>query len=149
LPTRVPLLQNTGKPKYFIGSSHLGSHTVHEYQFLPEQPSDTYERGSQLRFYDALAEVSNSRVDPLNPRSKIGTPQVVGFESSLASPKRLGYHDEDTCHMDRKHKNYIYGYNIFLLLLYYYIHFFTFALLFVDICRICLMLLQHNEEVRL
>jgi len=51
------------KQKSFIGSSHLGSHAVLEYQFLPEQPSDAYERGSQLRFYDALAEVLNSRVD--------------------------------------------------------------------------------------
>ncbi|ONM38220.1 hypothetical protein ZEAMMB73_Zm00001d043484 [Zea mays] len=61
LPTAVPLLQNTVKQKSFIGSSHLGSHAVLEYQFLPEQPSDAYERGSQLRFYDALAEVLNSR----------------------------------------------------------------------------------------
>uniref|UniRef100_A0A804NDK5 Uncharacterized protein n=1 Tax=Zea mays TaxID=4577 RepID=A0A804NDK5_MAIZE len=62
LPTAVPLLQNTVKQKSFIGSSHLGSHAVLEYQFLPEQPSDAYERGSQLRFYDALAEVLNSRL---------------------------------------------------------------------------------------
>ncbi|AQK92148.1 Putative homeodomain-like transcription factor superfamily protein [Zea mays] len=162
LPTTDPLLQNTGKRKSFIGSSHLGSQAVHEYQFLPEQPSDTYERASQSHFYDSSAEASNLRVAPLSTGSRflhgveqapsytfhsqssgsshltqrgsgrspiasaltdhegalsninasttpihgqLGIPQVAGFESPLASPERLGYHDEDTYHMDRKRKH--------------------------------------------
>ncbi|CAD6271220.1 unnamed protein product [Miscanthus lutarioriparius] len=158
LPTTDPLLPNTGKRKSLVGSSHLGSQAVHEYQFLPEQPSDTYERASQSRFYDAPAEASNLRVAPLSTGSRFlhgleqapgytfhsqssgsshlaqrgrspiasaltdhegalsninaapihgqfGIPQVPGFESSLASSERMGYHDDDTYRVDRKRKH--------------------------------------------
>jgi hypothetical protein len=44
-----------------------GSRAVHEYQFLPEQPSDTYDRGSRSHYYDTPVEASNSRVSSLTP----------------------------------------------------------------------------------
>lgn len=177
MPTTDPLLPNTGKRKSLVGSSHLGSQAVHEYRFLPEQPSNTYERASQSRFYDAPAEASNLRVAPLSTGSRFlhgleqapgytfhsqssgsshlaqrgrspiasaltdhegalsninvspapihgqfGIPQVPGFESSLASSERMGYHDDDTYRVDRKRKvcsRCICGYILFLLLYYY------------------------------
>ncbi|AQK88478.1 Putative homeodomain-like transcription factor superfamily protein [Zea mays] len=160
LPATDPLLPNRGKQKSLVGSSHLGSQAVHEYQFLPEQPSDTYERASQSHFYNAPAEASNLRVAPLSTGSrflhgleqapsytfhsqssgsshsahrgrspialaltdhegalsninvsptpihgKFSIPQVAGFESSLASSERMGYHDDDTYRVDRKRKH--------------------------------------------
>ncbi|CAM0882055.1 unnamed protein product [Alopecurus aequalis] len=41
---------------------HGGSRAVHEYQFLPEQPSDTYDRASRSHYYDTPVEASNTRV---------------------------------------------------------------------------------------
>ncbi|XP_062206469.1 homeobox-DDT domain protein RLT2-like isoform X2 [Phragmites australis] len=54
-----------------IGQPHVGSRAVHEYQFLPEQPSDTYERASQSHYYDTPVEVSNSRISPLTSGSQL------------------------------------------------------------------------------
>jgi hypothetical protein len=50
---------------------HGGSRAVHEYQFLPEQPSDTYDRASRSHYYDTPVEASNSRVSSLNPGSHL------------------------------------------------------------------------------
>lgn len=73
MPSVDPFVSNTvtGKRKSLAGSSsHLGSQAVHEYQFLPEQPSDIYDRASQPRYYDAPAEASNSRISSLHTGSR-------------------------------------------------------------------------------
>lgn len=74
----------TGKRKSTIGNPpivqpHVGSRAVHEYQFLPEQPSDTYERASRSQYYDTPVEVSNSRISSLTPGSQLlhGPEEVV------------------------------------------------------------------------
>ncbi|KAL6848942.1 hypothetical protein ACP4OV_021525 [Aristida adscensionis] len=60
----------TGKRKSLAGSSsHLGPQAVHEYQFLPEQPSDLYERASQSRLYDDPTDASNARISSLSTGS--------------------------------------------------------------------------------
>jgi hypothetical protein len=72
LPSVDPFVPSTvtGKRKSLAGSSsHHGSQAVHEYQFLPEQPSDIYERASQSHFYDVPAEASNSRISSLHTGS--------------------------------------------------------------------------------
>ncbi|XP_062180404.1 homeobox-DDT domain protein RLT2-like [Phragmites australis] len=84
LPTTDPYVPNTvtGKRKSLAGSSsHPGSQAVHEYQFLPEQPSDRYERASQSRFYDASTEASNSRISSLStgPRFLHGADQAPNY----------------------------------------------------------------------
>jgi len=66
----------TGKRKSTVGNSpivqpHVGSRAVHEYQFLPEQPSDTYERASRSHYYDTPVEVSNSRISSLTSGSQL------------------------------------------------------------------------------
>lgn len=73
-----PLVPNsfTGKRKSTVGTPpivqpHVGSHTVHEYQFLPEQPSDTYERASRSHYYDTPVGVSNSRLSSLTSGSQL------------------------------------------------------------------------------
>jgi hypothetical protein len=73
LPNVDPSVPNTvaGKRKSLAGSSsHLGSQAVREYQFLPEQPSDIYEKGSQPRFYDVPAEASNPGISSLHTGSR-------------------------------------------------------------------------------
>jgi hypothetical protein len=73
LPSVDPFVPSTitGKRKSLAGSSsHLGSQAVHEYQFLPEQPSDIYERAGRSRFYDVPAEASNSRISSLHTGSR-------------------------------------------------------------------------------
>lgn len=65
----------TGKRKSPVGNSaivqpHVGSRAVHEYQFLPEQPSDTYERASP-HYYDTPVEASNSRIPSLTSGSQL------------------------------------------------------------------------------
>lgn len=69
-----PFVPNSfaGKRKSTVGNPpqvhpHGGSRAVHEYQFLPEQPSDTYERASRSHYYDTPVEPSNSRVPSLTP----------------------------------------------------------------------------------
>ncbi|XP_066312282.1 homeobox-DDT domain protein RLT2-like isoform X2 [Miscanthus floridulus] len=79
LPTmESPFVPNsfTGKRKSTVGNSpivqpHVGSRAVHEYQFLPEQPSDTYERASRSHYYDTPVEVSNSRISSLTSGSQL------------------------------------------------------------------------------
>ncbi|KAJ1284714.1 hypothetical protein BS78_03G226300 [Paspalum vaginatum] len=66
----------TGKRKSTVGNPpilqpHVGSRAVHEYQFLPEQPSDTYERASRSHYYDTPVEVYNSRISPLPSGSQL------------------------------------------------------------------------------
>jgi len=66
----------TGKRKSTVGNTpivqpHVGSRAVHEYQFLPEQPSDTYERASRSHYYDTPVEVSNSRISSLTSGSQL------------------------------------------------------------------------------
>lgn len=65
-----PLVPNsfTGKRKSTVD---VGSRAVHEYQFLPEQPSDTYERASRSHYYDTPVEVSNSRLSSLTSGSQL------------------------------------------------------------------------------
>ncbi|AQK97182.1 Homeobox-DDT domain protein RLT1 [Zea mays] len=78
LPTiESPFVPNsfTGKRKSTVGNSpvvqpHVGSRAVHEYQFLPEQPSDTYERASP-HYYDTPVEASNSRIPSLTSGSQL------------------------------------------------------------------------------
>uniref|UniRef100_A0A0E0L5Q8 Uncharacterized protein n=1 Tax=Oryza punctata TaxID=4537 RepID=A0A0E0L5Q8_ORYPU len=65
LPSIDPFVPNTvtGKRKSMTGnSSHLGSRAVREYQFIPEQSSDIYERTTQSRYYDVSTEASDSRM---------------------------------------------------------------------------------------
>ncbi|VAH78200.1 unnamed protein product [Triticum turgidum subsp. durum] len=70
-----PFVPNSfaGKRKSMVGNPppqvhpHGGSRAVHEYQFLPEQPSDTYERASRSHYYDTPVEASNSRIPSLTP----------------------------------------------------------------------------------
>ena len=50
---------------------HGGSRAVHEYQFLPEQPSDTYDRANRPHYYDTPVEASNMRVSSLTPGSHL------------------------------------------------------------------------------
>ncbi|TVU35596.1 hypothetical protein EJB05_17494 [Eragrostis curvula] len=79
LPTmEPPFVSNSfgGKRKSSVGNPpivqpHVGSRAVHEYQFLPEQPSDTYERASRSHYYDTPVEVSNSRISPLASGSQL------------------------------------------------------------------------------
>ncbi|GJM93616.1 hypothetical protein PR202_ga10185 [Eleusine coracana subsp. coracana] len=79
LPTMEPsFVPNsfTGKRKSTVGNApivqpHVGSRTVHEYQFLPEQPSDTYERTSRSNYYDTSVEVSHLRISPLTAGSQL------------------------------------------------------------------------------
>ncbi|KAM0864539.1 hypothetical protein ACQ4PT_043854 [Festuca glaucescens] len=58
---------------------HGGSRAVHEYQFLPEQPSETYDRGGRSHYYDTPVEASNSRVSSLNPGAHLlhGSEEMV------------------------------------------------------------------------
>jgi hypothetical protein len=63
-------------------SSHLGSRPVHEYQFLPEQPSEIYERTSQSRFYDGSSDASNSRISSLSTGSRL----LHGAEQASSYP---------------------------------------------------------------
>ena len=99
MPTIDPLLPNTvtGKRKSLVGSSsHLGSQAVHEYQFLPEQPSDMYERASHSRYYDAPTEVSNSRIASLSTGSRFlhGAEQApsYSFHGQLSASSHLAQH---------------------------------------------------------
>lgn len=77
-PTFVPN-SFTGKRKSAAGNPvnpsivqpHVGSRAVHEYQFLPEQPSDTYERASRSQFYDTPVELYNSRIPSLPSGSQL------------------------------------------------------------------------------
>ncbi|XP_044976615.1 homeobox-DDT domain protein RLT2-like isoform X2 [Hordeum vulgare subsp. vulgare] len=69
-----PFVPNSfaGKRKSTVGNPplvhpHGGLRAVHEYQFLPEQPSDAYERASRSHYYDTLVEGSNSRIPSLTP----------------------------------------------------------------------------------
>nr|XP_034595610.1 homeobox-DDT domain protein RLT2-like isoform X2 [Setaria viridis] len=79
LPTmETPFVPNsfTGKRKSTVGNPpivqpHVGSRAVHEYQFLPEQPSDTYERASRSHYYDTPVEISNSRISSLTSGSQL------------------------------------------------------------------------------
>ncbi|CAO2183310.1 unnamed protein product [Urochloa humidicola] len=78
LPTMEPpyVPSFTGKRKSMVGNPpivqpHVGSRAVHEYQFLPEQPSDTYERASRSHYYDTPVEVSNSRISSLTSGSQL------------------------------------------------------------------------------
>uniref|UniRef100_A0A0E0C5V6 Homeobox domain-containing protein n=1 Tax=Oryza meridionalis TaxID=40149 RepID=A0A0E0C5V6_9ORYZ len=71
-----PFVPNSiaGKRKSMVGNlppvhPHAGSRAVHEYQFLPEQPSDRYEGSSRSHegasrshYYDTPVEASNSRM---------------------------------------------------------------------------------------
>ncbi|EEE55157.1 hypothetical protein OsJ_02965 [Oryza sativa Japonica Group] len=57
---------------------HAGSRAVHEYQFLPEQPSDRYEGASRSHegasrshYYDTPVEASNSRMSSHTPGSHL------------------------------------------------------------------------------
>ncbi|PWZ30361.1 Homeobox-DDT domain protein RLT2 [Zea mays] len=66
----------TGKRKSPVGNSaivqpHVGSRAVHEYQFLPEQPSDTYERATRSHYYDTPVEVSNARIPSITSGSQL------------------------------------------------------------------------------
>ncbi|CAM0953906.1 unnamed protein product [Alopecurus aequalis] len=99
LPSIDPSVPSTvtGKRKYMAGnSSHLGPRAVHEYQFLPEQPSDVYERTSQSRFYDASAEASNLRVSPLSTGSRLlhGAEQSssYAYHGQIAGSSHLNQH---------------------------------------------------------
>ncbi|XP_072950973.1 homeobox-DDT domain protein RLT2-like isoform X1 [Typha angustifolia] len=68
----IPSSSN-GKRKPAIGGSHAvhphsSSRALHEYQFLPEQPtvlSETFERVPRSHFYDSV-EASSTRVPPLS-----------------------------------------------------------------------------------
>ncbi|KAL6615773.1 hypothetical protein ACP70R_038043 [Stipagrostis hirtigluma subsp. patula] len=80
LPTmEPPFVPNSfpGKRKSMVGNPpplvqpHVGSRTVHEYQFLPEQPSDTYERASRSHYYDTPVEASNSRISSVASGSQL------------------------------------------------------------------------------
>jgi hypothetical protein len=83
-----PFVPNSfgGKRKSTVGNPpivqpHVGSRAVHEYQFLPEQPSSTYERASQSHYYDTPVELSNSRISPLAS----GSPFLHGSEEATPS----------------------------------------------------------------
>lgn len=64
---------SNGKRKTTAGGSHIihpqmGSRALHEYQFLPEQPSvrsEAYDRISQSHYYDSPVDVSSTRVTSL------------------------------------------------------------------------------------
>ncbi|XP_062217174.1 homeobox-DDT domain protein RLT2-like isoform X4 [Phragmites australis] len=78
LPTmEPPFAPNSfaGKRKSTVGNPPIvqphGSWAVHEYQFLPEQSSDTYESASRSHYYDTPVEVSNSRISPLTSGSQL------------------------------------------------------------------------------
>uniref|UniRef100_A0A804QKX7 Uncharacterized protein n=1 Tax=Zea mays TaxID=4577 RepID=A0A804QKX7_MAIZE len=58
---------------------------------------------SALTDHEGALSNINASTTPIH--GQLGIPQVAGFESPLASPERLGYHDEDTYHMDRKRKH--------------------------------------------
>jgi hypothetical protein len=77
-------------------SSHLGSQAVHEYQFLPDQPSDIYERVSQSRFYDTPTEASNPRIASLStgPRFLHGVEQAPSYSvhGQLSGSGHLAQH---------------------------------------------------------
>lgn len=65
-----------GKRKSTVGNPpivqpHVGSRAVQEYQFLPEQPSDTYERAGRSHYYDTPVEVSHLRISPLTSGSQL------------------------------------------------------------------------------
>ncbi|XP_040376666.1 homeobox-DDT domain protein RLT2-like [Oryza brachyantha] len=72
-----PFVPNSigGKRKLMVGNPpvhpHAGSRAVHEYQFLPEQPSDRYEGSSRSRYYDTPVEASNSRMSSHTPGSQL------------------------------------------------------------------------------
>ncbi|KAF0917404.1 hypothetical protein E2562_017855 [Oryza meyeriana var. granulata] len=126
-----PFVPNSiaGKRKSMVGNPppvhpHAGSRAVHEYQFLPEQPSDRYEGASRSHYYDTPVEASNSRMSSHNPGSHLlrgseeaapgygfqvegqyGISQVAGFENSLLPSERRAYHDEDGSRVDRKRKH--------------------------------------------
>ncbi|KAL5232410.1 hypothetical protein ABZP36_031186 [Zizania latifolia] len=73
LPSIDPFYPNTvtGKRKSMTGNSpHIGSRTVREYQFLPEQSSDIHERANPSHFYDASTEASDSRMSSLSTGSR-------------------------------------------------------------------------------
>jgi hypothetical protein len=77
-------------------SSQLGSRAVHEYQFLPEQPSEIYERTSQSRFYDVSPEASNSRISSLSAGSRLlhGSEQVpsYAYHGQISGSSHLNQH---------------------------------------------------------
>lgn len=103
-------------PSYTFHSQSSGS------SHLTQRGSGRSPIASALTDHEGALSNINASTTPIH--GQLGIPQVAGFESPLASPERLGYHDEDTYHMDRKRKvcsHCIYGYIIFLLL-YYYIH---------------------------
>uniref|UniRef100_A0A0D9V401 Homeobox domain-containing protein n=1 Tax=Leersia perrieri TaxID=77586 RepID=A0A0D9V401_9ORYZ len=73
-----PFVPNSfaGKRKSMVGNSplvhpHTGSRAVHEYQFLPEQPSDRDEGASRSRYYDTPVEASKSRMASHTPGSHL------------------------------------------------------------------------------
>ncbi|KAL6610783.1 hypothetical protein ACP70R_040752 [Stipagrostis hirtigluma subsp. patula] len=99
LPSIDPFVPSavTGKRKSLAGSSsHLGSQAVHEYQFLPEQPNDLYERASQSRFYDDPIDATNSRISSLSTGSRFlhGAEQAPGyaFHGQMSSSSLLKQH---------------------------------------------------------
>ncbi|KAK3165036.1 hypothetical protein QOZ80_1AG0028110 [Eleusine coracana subsp. coracana] len=141
LPTMEPsFVPNsfTGKRKSTVGNApivqpHVGSRTVHEYQFLPEQPRSQLLHGSdeaapsyafqgqtsgsgllpqsdRSQTFSALQGdyemiQSTSNLNPVPVEGQFGISQVPGFENSLISSERRVYHDDESSRVDRKRKH--------------------------------------------
>uniref|UniRef100_A0A0D9WJP9 Homeobox domain-containing protein n=1 Tax=Leersia perrieri TaxID=77586 RepID=A0A0D9WJP9_9ORYZ len=94
LPSVDPFVPNTvtGKRKSMAGNSpHLGSRAVREYQFIPEQSSDIYERTSHSRYYDVSTEASDSRMST-GSRFLHGVEKAPGYHGHISGSSHLTLH---------------------------------------------------------
>ncbi|XP_009415249.2 homeobox-DDT domain protein RLT2 isoform X1 [Musa acuminata AAA Group] len=95
---------SNGKRKTTAGGSHIihpqmGSRALHEYQFLPEQPSvrsEAYDRISQSHYYDSPVDVSSTRVTslPSGGKSLHGNDQEAPsytFQGQMSSASLLSH----------------------------------------------------------
>ncbi|WOL11018.1 hypothetical protein Cni_G19779 [Canna indica] len=92
---------SNGKRKSTAGGSHMvhaqmGPRALHEYKFLPEQPtvrSETYDRVSQSHYYDSSADASSNRITlPSGVKSLHGNDQEAAnytFQGQISSASLL------------------------------------------------------------